>query len=129
MKVYISADIEGVADLASFVEAGQENPQLYTRGMEQMSREVGAACRGAVQAGAQVVTVKDAHGAGLNIFHEYLPEEAELFGGSAAAHIPWWGRSTPAMTQSFLLDIMTRQDRRATQWPTPSVAAYPGSNN
>lgn len=81
MKVYISADIEGVADLASFVEAGQENPQLYTRGMEQMSREVGAACRGAVQAGAQVVTVKDAHGAGLNIFHEYLPEEAELIRG------------------------------------------------
>ena len=45
MKVFISADIEGVADLVSFAEAGNENPQLYTRGMEQMSREVGAVCR------------------------------------------------------------------------------------
>lgn len=32
MKVFISADIEGTADLASFAEAGNENPQLYTRG-------------------------------------------------------------------------------------------------
>lgn len=30
MKVFISADIEGTADLASFAEAGNENPQLYT---------------------------------------------------------------------------------------------------
>lgn len=42
MKVFISADIEGTADLASFAEAGNENPQLYTRGMIQMSREVGS---------------------------------------------------------------------------------------
>lgn len=81
MKVFVSADIEGVADLASFVEAGQDNPQLYTRGMELMSREVAAVCRGAVAAGAQLITVKDAHGAGLNIFHEYLPEQAELIRG------------------------------------------------
>ena len=74
MKVFISADIEGVADLASFTEAGWDNPQLYTLGMEQMSREVGAVCRGAVAAGAKLITVKDAHGSGLNIFHKYLPE-------------------------------------------------------
>lgn len=81
MKVFISADIEGVADLASFTEAGRDDPQLYTRGMEQMSREVGAVCRGAIAAGAGSITVKDAHGSGLNIFHEYLPEEAELIRG------------------------------------------------
>lgn len=81
MKVFISADIEGVADLVSFAEAGNENPQLYTRGMEQMSREVGAVCRGAIAAGAEIVTVKDAHGGGMNIFHEYLPEQAQLIRG------------------------------------------------
>ena len=59
MKVFISADIEGVADLASFTEAGWDNPQLYTLGMEQMSREVGAVCRGAVAAGAKLITVKE----------------------------------------------------------------------
>ena len=36
-----------------FAEAGNENPQLYTRGMIQMSREVGAVCRGALSAGAE----------------------------------------------------------------------------
>lgn len=81
MKVFISADIEGVAGLASFTEAGQDDPRLYMRGMEQMSREVGAVCRGAVAAGANSITVKDAHGVGLNIFHEYLPEQAELIRG------------------------------------------------
>lgn len=81
MKVFISADIEGVADLVSFVEAGNDNPQLYTRGMEQMSREVGAVCRGAVAAGVELITIKDAHGAGMNIFHEYLPEQAQLIRG------------------------------------------------
>ena len=81
MKVFISADIEGVADLVSFAEAGNENPQLYTRGMEQMSREVGAVCRGAIAAGAEIVTVKDAHGGGMHTFHEYLPEQAQLIRG------------------------------------------------
>ena len=81
MKVFISADIEGTADLASFAEAGNENPQLYTRGMIQMSREVGAVCRGALSAGAEFVAVKDSHGYGLNIMHEYLPEPVTLIRG------------------------------------------------
>ena len=81
MKIFISADIEGVADLASFVEAGSDNPQLYTRGMQQMSKEVGAVCRGAQAAGADFVAVKDAHGCGLNLMHEYLPELATLIRG------------------------------------------------
>ena len=81
MKVFISADIEGTADLASFAEAGNENPQLYTRGMIQMSREVGAVCRGALSAGAEFVAVKESHGYGLNIMHEYLPEPVTLIRG------------------------------------------------
>lgn len=81
MKVFISADIEGIADLASFTEAGNDNPQLYTRGMIQMSKEVGAVCRGALSAGADFVAVKDAHGYGLNIMHEYLPEPVTLIRG------------------------------------------------
>lgn len=81
MKVFISADIEGIADLASFTEAGNDNPQLYTRGMIQMSKEVGAVCRGALSAGADFVAVKDSHGYGLNIMHEYLPEPVTLIRG------------------------------------------------
>ena len=70
MKVFISADIEGTADLASFAEAGNENPQLYTRGMIQMSREVGAVCRGALSAGAEFVAGKGWPGVGPYIIAE-----------------------------------------------------------
>lgn len=83
MKVFISADIEGTSDLASFTEAGNADPQLYTRGMIQMSKEVGAVCRGVLLAGADYIAVKDSHGYGLNIMHEYLPEEVTLIRGEA----------------------------------------------
>lgn len=92
MKVFISADIEGTADLASFAEAGNENPQLYTRGMIQMSREVGAVCRGALSAGAEFVAVKDSHGYGLNIMHEYLPEPVTLIRGGSEKPLFHGGR-------------------------------------
>lgn len=81
MKLFISADIEGIADLASFTEAGHADPQLYSRGMLQMSKEVGAVCRGALSAGADFIAVKDSHGNGLNIMHEYLPEMVTLIRG------------------------------------------------
>ena len=52
MKVFISADIEKVTESGLFCGGREQNPQLYTRGMIQMSREVGAVCRGALSAGA-----------------------------------------------------------------------------
>lgn len=81
MRVFISADIEGTADLASFAEAGNENSMLYQRGMIQMSKEIAALCQGAKEAGAEFVAVKDSHGNGLNIMHEYLPEGVTLIRG------------------------------------------------
>ena len=81
--VFISADIEGVADLVSFAEAGNDNPQLYTRGMEQMSREVWRGVpRGQSLRGAEInYSPKMPMEGGMNIFHEYLPERAQLIRG------------------------------------------------
>lgn len=73
MKVFISADIEGIATTLSWedCEAGHA---AYPRNAEQMTREVAAACEGAVAAGADEIVVKDAHDTGNNIDATKLPE-------------------------------------------------------
>lgn len=79
MKVYISADIEGVACICSPSEADPKSPD-YTRYREQMTSEVRAACEGAFEAGAGHILVKDAHGTGRNIDPHRLsaPESCAL---------------------------------------------------
>ena len=63
MRIFLSADIEGTAGIARWEEArAQESCHQYFK--EQMSREVAAACRGALAAGADEVVIKDAHGPG-----------------------------------------------------------------
>lgn len=80
MKVYISADIEGVTGVTHWDET-----ELYHDAHEaaaaQMTREVVAACRGAIAAGATEIVVKDAHDSARNIIAEQLPEEATLIRG------------------------------------------------
>lgn len=82
MKIFIGSDIEGVASLASFEEIGSESSATYDRAAIQMSKEVAAACRGALIAGAREIVVKDAHSSGRNIIQEYLPKEVMLIRGS-----------------------------------------------
>ncbi len=77
MKVYISADIEGVAGIAHWDEATLGH-SAYTQFREKMTEDVAAACRAALEAGATEILVKDAHGSGRNIVHDALPEEARL---------------------------------------------------
>ena len=48
---------------------------------EQMSREVAAACRGALAGGADDVLVKDAHDYARNIDPTVLPEEVKILRG------------------------------------------------
>jgi D-amino peptidase len=66
MKVYLSADIEGVACIAAPSEADMSSPD-YAPFREQMTAEVAAACAGAFDGGADAVIVKDAHGTARNI--------------------------------------------------------------
>ena len=80
MKVYISADIEGVAGIAHWDEAGKKQPE-YQEFRAQMTADVAAACQAAAAAGATEILVKDAHGSGRNIIADQLPETARVIRG------------------------------------------------
>ena len=80
MKVYISVDIEGVADITHWDEAELGKPG-YEAYREQMTVEAVAACEGAINAGATEILVKDAHWTARNIFPGRLPEMARLIRG------------------------------------------------
>lgn len=80
MKVYISADIEGVSGVVLGRQTGQKGHD-YERMRKLMTGEVAAAAKGALEAGAAEIVVNDAHGGGTNLLHEQLPEEVRLIQG------------------------------------------------
>ena len=80
MKVYISADIEGIAGITDWEEATKPHP-TYPEFREEMTSEVVAACEGAIAAGATEILIKDAHGTGRNIIASRLPDCARLIRG------------------------------------------------
>jgi D-amino peptidase len=77
MKIYITADIEGVTGSTYWDETDQKNP-YYAEAREQMTAEVVAACEGALHAGATEIWIKDAHGWGRNLLPGRLPREVRL---------------------------------------------------
>ena len=80
MKIYISADIEGVAGIAAWEEARRTSAN-YPYFAQQMTKEVAAACEGATMAGATEILIKDAHGSGRNMDPSKLPENTRLIRG------------------------------------------------
>lgn len=80
MKVFISADIEGVNGIVSWSETEPGNPD-YDMFRRQMTEEVKNACIGAHEAGATEIFVKDAHDNARNIIPSLLPEYVTLHRG------------------------------------------------
>ena len=80
MKIYISADIEGVTGIAHWDETEKTKPD-YQRFGKQMTEEVKAACEGAMDAGADEIWIKDAHDSGRNIIPDDLPQNIRLIRG------------------------------------------------
>ncbi len=80
MKIYVSADIEGVAEISSWDEADPTHPE-YAKARERMNGHVAAACEGAVAAGAAEILVKDAHAHARNLDAERLPRCARVLHG------------------------------------------------
>lgn len=81
MKVYISADIEGCADVTAWceTESGQEG---YESACRQMTLETAAACEAAIEMGYTPV-VKDGHGNARNIDPWGLPRRDTANSGLA----------------------------------------------
>ncbi len=77
MKIYISADIEGIAGVVSRDQLMPESFE-YERARQWMTAEVNAAIEAAFVAGVSKVVVSDSHGNGQNLLIEKLPENVLL---------------------------------------------------
>jgi D-amino peptidase len=77
MKIYISADMEGVAGVVTAEQLGPQGFE-YQRFREFMTQEVNAAVEAAFAAGAAEIVVSDSHGNGQNLLIEKLPRNVTL---------------------------------------------------
>jgi D-amino peptidase len=80
MKIYISADMEGVVGVVSGDQLGPTGFD-YQRARELMTQEVTAAIEAAFEAGATEVVVSDSHGNAQNLLIEKLPKSILLVRG------------------------------------------------
>ena len=93
-KIYLSADIEGTCGIADWKETELGDAQSsYFR--TQMTKEVAAACRGALLSGASEILVKDAHSSGRNIDPSALPEEVRILRSWTRDPLVMMGGSRP----------------------------------
>jgi len=77
LKIYISADMEGVAGVVTGDQLGPQGFE-YGKFREFMTEEVNQACRAAFNAGATEVVVSDSHGNGENLLIDKLPPEVTI---------------------------------------------------
>ncbi|WP_017415524.1 M55 family metallopeptidase [Clostridium tunisiense] len=82
MKIFISADIEGTTGVVNWDET-EIDKEFSKYFCEQMTREVNAACEGAISGGAEEIFIKDAHGPARNINPLKLPESVKIMRGWA----------------------------------------------
>jgi D-amino peptidase len=121
MRIFISADIEGVTGVTNWNET--EKPHAdYPEFREQMTAEVAAACEGTLNAGATEIVVKDAHGSGRNLIASKLPREVRL--------IRSWTRDPYSMMAgldgTFHAALMTGYHSRAGSDASPLAHTFTG---
>lgn len=80
MKIFISADIEGIATTSSWPDTHPKEKD-YPFHARQMTQEVLAAIEGATQAGATEIVLRDAHGSANNIDISQLPDNVKVIRG------------------------------------------------
>ena len=77
MKIYISADMEGIVGVVTAEQLGPQGFE-YGRFREFMTQEVTTAIQAAFEAGATEIVVSDSHGNGQNLLIEKLPKNVTL---------------------------------------------------
>jgi D-amino peptidase len=89
MHILISADMEGVCGVTSWVQVlppelgvSPSSTAEYERARARMTREVNAAVEGALEGGAEGVIVNDAHDGMRNLLPEELHPEVRFVSGS-----------------------------------------------
>ncbi|MEM9705834.1 MAG: M55 family metallopeptidase [Pseudomonadota bacterium] len=106
MKIYISADIEGVAGVVSPAQTVQTGFE-YETARRWMTSEVRAACEGAVAAGADGVIVSDSHGNGQSLLLDGLPDDVEVVRNWPRPLGMMQGVDLPEVAGAFLLGYHT----------------------
>jgi D-amino peptidase len=81
MKIYISADIEGIGCVVRQEQSAPDGRQ-HAWARKMMTAEVNAAIRGAFDGGATEVVVSDSHNVGLNLIPDEIDQRAALIMGS-----------------------------------------------
>lgn len=86
MKVYISADIEGITGLVSWSQCSRPDGLSYDYqfARRMMTHDVNAAIRGARAAGATEIVLKDSHGNSKNLLIEDLEPGVRMVSGHGA---------------------------------------------
>jgi len=94
MRVFISADMEGIAGITDneFTTPGAPD---YERARRLMTDDVNAAIEGALAGGATTILVNDSHGPMRNILIEHLHPAARLLSGSPKPLSMMEGIQTP----------------------------------
>lgn len=82
MKLYISADMEGTAAVASWTQVDPKNTTEYPYYRKLMSLEVRAAIEGARAAGVTDVLVNDSHSSMRNVLWDELPDDVRMIYGN-----------------------------------------------
>jgi D-amino peptidase len=77
LKIYISADMEGVVGAVTGDQLGPQGFE-YGRFREFMTEEVKAAVEAAFEAGATEIVISDSHGNGENLLIERLPKNVTI---------------------------------------------------
>lgn len=81
MRIYMSADLEGIGGVVSGHQTNNTDRE-HERACRLMTAEVNAVIRGAVRGGATEITVNDSHGPMRNLLIEELLPPASLITGS-----------------------------------------------
>ena len=81
-RLYISADMEGTAAIASWTQVDPANASEYPYYRRLMSLEVRAAIDGARQAGVGDVLVNDSHSSMRNVLWDELPPDVRMIYGN-----------------------------------------------
>lgn len=123
MKVYISADMEGISGIVHSNQTDSSNPE-YPSARKLMVAEVNAAVEGALAGGATEVVVNDSHGSMRNLPVEDIHPDAILLSGS-----PKIGSMMAGIDSSFSAVFFVGYHARAGSLLANLDHTYYGPNN
>lgn len=101
MKVFISADMEGITGVAAAEDVVKGEPE-YERGVDLLHGDVNAAVEGAIAGGAETVLVNDSHSSMRNLDRARLDDRADLVRGNTKPRSMMQGLSETFDTALFV---------------------------